>query len=202
MSTNAVYPPLKRAIDLAASATALVALAPLLALTAVSVRLTSPGPVLFRQERLGRGGRPFQVLKFRTMTSGLDGPAITAAGDKRVTHVGRWLRRYKLDELPQLLNVLRGDMSLVGPRPEVRRYVEMFASEYERILTVRPGITDLAAIEYRHEEEILAASDDPERTYVERILPAKISLYNTYIETMSLATDVNITLATLVALVH
>jgi lipopolysaccharide/colanic/teichoic acid biosynthesis glycosyltransferase len=153
--------------------------------------------VLFRQVRVGWRGRTFRILKLRTMRQATVGPEVTAGGDARVTHVGRVLRRFKLDELPQLWNVLVGDMSLVGPRPEVPRYVQRFPEAYARILGVRPGITDFAAIAYRDEESILAASSDPEATYVEVVLPAKIALYHRYLAERSLLTDLRLLARTL-----
>ena len=190
----------KRAVDVVLSALGLVLLAPVLVACAAAVRLSSPGPVLFRQARAGLGGRPFALLKFRSMRHAAGGPLVTARGDARVTRVGRLLRRSKLDELPQLWNVLVGDMSLVGPRPEVPYYVERFAADYARILTVRPGITDFAAVEYRDEEALLAASGDPQSTYEHVVLPAKITLYHRYLDEMSLSTDLSLLLRTLTAL--
>jgi lipopolysaccharide/colanic/teichoic acid biosynthesis glycosyltransferase len=180
----------------------LLALSPVLAAAALAVRLSSPGPVLFRQTRVGRHGRRFELLKFRSMVAGASGPSVTAGGDRRVTAVGRALRRTKLDELPQLWNVLVGDMSLVGPRPEVPRFVERFAEDYARILAVRPGITDFAALEYRDEESVLAGSTDPEGTYVREVLPAKIALYHRYLARMSLTTDLALVLRTIAALLR
>lgn len=199
---RSIYPFAKRGLDVLASLGGLVVLSPVLLGCALAVRLDSPGPVLFRQVRVGRGGRPFQLLKFRSMRHGAAGAAVTSAGDARITGVGRMLRRSKLDELPQLLNVLRGDMSLVGPRPEVERYVRMFPEAYQRILSVRPGITDFAAIEYRDEERILAASGDPERAYVEQVLPAKIALYDRYLAERSLWTDLSLLAKTILAVLR
>jgi lipopolysaccharide/colanic/teichoic acid biosynthesis glycosyltransferase len=196
------YRAAKRGLDVAASALGLVALSPVLAASALAVKLSSPGPVLFRQERIGRRGQPFRILKFRSMRDGASGPAVTAGGDERITPVGRALRRHKLDELPQLWNVLVGDMSLVGPRPEVRRYVERFPDDYARILGVRPGITDRAALEYRDEESVLAAAADPEAAYVGTVLPAKIQLYHRYLDEMSLRTDLSLVLRTLASLLR
>ena len=156
--SRAGYRAAKRAMDVLASILGLVAVSPILAVAALAVRLTSAGPVLFRQLRLGQHGRPFEILKFRSMSTGLAGPSVTSGGDARVTAVGRVLRRTKIDELPQLWNVLVGDMSLVGPRPELKEFVELFEADYARILSVRPGITDYAAVEYRDEEAVLAAS--------------------------------------------
>lgn len=198
---SSIYPTAKRLLDVVASGVGLVCLAPALAACALAVKVGSPGPVFFLHERVGQRGRRFRLVKFRSMTHGAAGAQVTAASDLRITPVGRLLRKYKLDELPQLWNVFVGEMSLVGPRPEVARYVELFRADYERILTVRPGITDFAAIEYRHEEELLAASADPERAYVTEVLPAKIALYNRYLDTMSLSTDLRLIAETLRAVV-
>lgn len=190
---------IKRLIDVAGSAIGLLLVSPLLAVAAIAIKLTSPGPVLFRQERIGRGFRPFRILKLRTMHVRPPGEhlQITAGGDPRVTRVGRVLRRLKIDELPQLVNVLRGDMSLVGPRPEVGRYVEMFRADYEEVLRCRPGITDLASIKYRDEEAILAAAADPEDAYVTAVLPDKIALAKEYVRTRSTRLDLQIMARTL-----
>lgn len=195
------YLAVKRAADVVASAAGLALLAPLFLGLALAVRLSVGRPVLFRQERLGRAGRPFVLLKFRSMRSG-PGPEVTAAGDPRITRLGRWLRRTKLDELPQLWNVLRGDMSLVGPRPEVARYAHMFPADYQRILTVRPGITDFAALAFRDEEALLARAPSPEAAYAEVVLPAKIALYQRYLREMSLRTDLLLVLRTLAAVLR
>jgi len=189
-------------MDVLASILGLVAVSPILAVAALAVRLTSAGPILFRQLRLGQHGRPFEILKFRSMSTGLAGPSVTSGGDARVTAVGRVLRRSKIDELPQLWNVLVGDMSLVGPRPELKEFVELFEADYARILSVRPGITDYAAVEYRDEEAVLAASADPQAAYVKEVLPAKIKLYHRYLEEMSMKTDVTLLLRTLAALLR
>jgi lipopolysaccharide/colanic/teichoic acid biosynthesis glycosyltransferase len=193
---------MKRLIDLAASTAGLILVSPLLLLSAALVRLSSPGPVLFRQERIGRGFRPFTIYKFRTMV--VDAPkagaAITCGDDPRITTVGRFLRRTKLDELPQLFNVLRGDMSLVGPRPEVPRYVEMFREDFTEILAVRPGITDLASIAYRNESDILGRASDPQAEYVERILPDKIRLAKEYRRRSSVLFDLRLIFRTITAI--
>jgi len=184
---------MKRLLDIAAASAGLLLLAPLLGLVALSIKLDSPGPVLFRQERIGRGFRPFWILKFRTMRqSEAPGPAITAENDPRITRLGRFLRRSKIDELPQLVNVLKGDMSLVGPRPEVPRYVETFQRDYEEILAVRPGLTDLASLKYRNESALLGSSRDPEREYLERVLPDKIRLAKEYIRRSSFIFDLGL----------
>jgi lipopolysaccharide/colanic/teichoic acid biosynthesis glycosyltransferase len=192
---------LKRAFDVAAAAAGLLASSPLLLTAAVLVKLSSPGPILFRQERVGRHGRPFTLVKFRSMRMSETGPLVTAASDRRVTRVGRALRRTKLDELPQLVNVLRGDLSLVGPRPEMARYVALYGARERAFLQrVRPGITDPATIRFRNEEEILARSADPERTYIEEVLPAKVRMYCQYLETASLLNDIKILADTLVVI--
>lgn len=199
MSTSSMYLPSKRLIDVVGSLAGLVLASPLVVAAAIAVKLSSPGPVIFQQQRLGRFGRPFVMYKFRTMRHAPRPPEsslVTAGGDKRITSVGRFLRRYKLDELPQLVNVLKGDMSLVGPRPEVEKYARCYPAEYERILSVRPGITDLATLAFRNEEQILARSSEPERAYIAEILPAKIRLYLRYLEEQSLRTDLSILLRT------
>jgi lipopolysaccharide/colanic/teichoic acid biosynthesis glycosyltransferase len=187
---------------------------PLLALLALLVKVSSPGPAIFRQERVGRNGRAFVLLKFRTMRTEVRGQRSEVSGQcserdatfeagctARVTSVGRILRKWKLDELPQLWNVLKGDMSLVGPRPEIRKWVEAYPERWARVLTVRPGITDPASIVYRNEEEILARSPDPERAYREVILPRKLDLYEEYVRTRSFWGDVGILLRTVWAVV-
>jgi lipopolysaccharide/colanic/teichoic acid biosynthesis glycosyltransferase len=192
----------KRILDVVATSLGLAVLSPLLLLVALVVKLTSAGPVLFRQQRIGRRGRPFFVLKFRTMVPDapkLGGP-ITFGNDPRITLPGGFLRRSKLDELPQLLNVLKGEMSLVGPRPEVPKYVEMFREDYNVILQVRPGITDLASIRYRDEAALLGKAADPESEYVHRVLPEKIRLAKEYVRRQSLRLDLSIIFATLVGL--
>jgi lipopolysaccharide/colanic/teichoic acid biosynthesis glycosyltransferase len=190
---------LKRAFDLILTAAGLALLSPLLAVLAIVVSCTSPGPVFFLQERLGRNGRAFMLVKFRTMrmAEGAEKVCFDTGGTARVTPVGRFLRRTKLDELPQLWNVLKGDMSLVGPRPEVRMCVEAYPERWKRVLTVRPGITDPASIVYRNEEEILARSPDPERMYREVVLPHKLDLNEDYVKTQSFRGDVAILLKTL-----
>jgi lipopolysaccharide/colanic/teichoic acid biosynthesis glycosyltransferase len=190
---------LKRIIDVCVAAVGLVVLSWLFAIVALVVRVTSSGPVFFCQERLGRGFRPFRIYKFRTMAQDAPrgGSLVTFGADPRITPVGRVLRATKIDELPQLINVLAGDMSLVGPRPEVRKYVEMFHDDYAEILRVRPGITDPASIKYRHEAEILGRAADPEKEYTERILPEKIRLAKEYAQNASLWLDFVIILKTI-----
>lgn len=185
----------KRLFDIAFATLALLLLCPLLLAVALWVRLDSPGPVFFRQQRVGQGGRPFGIYKFRTMRTDAEalGPQITVGRDARITRAGAWLRRAKVDELPQFLNVLRGDMSVVGPRPEVPRYVAQYPADVRAtVLSIRPGITDLASIEFRDESALLARSTDPERTYVEQILPAKLRHAQQYVRTRSLWLDLRI----------
>ena len=192
----------KRAFDITAAAAGLAVLWPLMIAAAVAVWLDSPGDILFVQERVGRHFRRFKLYKFRTMaaTRAVPGPTITRAGDPRVTRVGRLLRATKVDELPQLINVLKGDMSLVGPRPEVPEFVELFERDYREILTVRPGITDLASIKYRHEAQLLAASADPHNEYIARILPDKIDLAKQYVRRASLPLDLRLIAQTFFAI--
>jgi|CXWL01.1.fsa_nt_gi lipopolysaccharide/colanic/teichoic acid biosynthesis glycosyltransferase len=187
---------LKRAFDVVAAVVGLVLLSPVLLIVAAAIKLLDPGPIFFTQTRAGRRLRPFVLFKFRTMRVGGGGPQITAGSDARITPLGRLLRKTKLDELPQLFNVLRGDMSVVGPRPEVPRYVELFKDDYAFILSVKPGITDYAAIKYRDEEAVLAGYRDPEEGYTTKVLPDKIALYRRYIADIGFTTDMKIILAT------
>ncbi len=192
----------KRVLDLLLSTGAIFVLAPLFLLIAGLVATTSEGGVLFRQERVGRNGRVFRILKFRTMVAGAErmGPGITRASDSRITSVGRVLRRYKLDELPQLINVLMGDMSLVGPRPELPQYVNEYPGHFQEVLKVRPGITDPASIAYRDEESLLDLAGDSEQVYRNVVLPAKLNLNRAYIRRMSLRYDLGLLLRTVIVL--
>ncbi len=192
----------KRLLDLAGAFLGLLCLSPLLVVVAFVVKATSPGSILFKQQRIGCNFRPFWILKFRTMVQDAPrlGGQITFGEDPRITRVGRILRKTKIDELPQLINVLKGHMSLVGPRPEVPKYVEMFRSDYAEILRVRPGITDLASIEYRDEAALLAEADDPEAEYVGRVLPEKIRLAKEHVRRASFWYDLTIILKTLARL--
>lgn len=193
----------KRSMDLLLSLLGLLVLAPLLLLVACWIKLDSRGPVFFRQERVGRFGVPFRIHKFRTMKDGasIDGPSITVGADARITRVGRWLRQSKLDELPQLIDVLQGRMSMVGPRPEVPRYVALYPAELRaKVLSVRPGITDPASIAYRDESRLLAAAADPEREYLHVVMPAKLEHAARYIDQRSLRGDLRLIGATLRAL--
>ena len=189
---------IKRAFDLVVACLGVVLLAPLLLVVSFLIKLESPGPVVFRQERMGRGFQPFLILKLRTMVQEAPqrGGPITFGADPRVTRVGWVLRKTKIDEFPQLLNVLKGEMSLVGPRPEVRKYVEMFRDDYEEILRVLPGITDLASLKYRDEAEILGRAPNPEEEYVARVLPEKLRLAQEYVRRSSLLFDVALILRT------
>jgi lipopolysaccharide/colanic/teichoic acid biosynthesis glycosyltransferase len=194
---------MKRAFDVVAAATGLVVLMPVLSAIALAVRLTSPGPALFRQARVGFGGRDFMLYKFRTMTmkAGTEAGSFDVGDSSRVTGLGRWLRATKLDELPQIWNVVRGDMSLVGPRPEVRKWVEAAPARWAVVHSVRPGLTDPASIVFRDEERLLTAADDPERTYRERVLPRKLDLYEEYVRTRSFWKDLVILGRTVVAVI-
>ncbi len=183
----------KRLFDAIGSALALVLLSPLLLAIALVVKLDSPGPALYRQVRIGRRGVPFRIHKFRTMSCGMPGPPLTIGNDPRITRVGRVLRRSRLDELPQLLDVLRGAMSLVGPRPEVPRYVAHWpAALRERALAVRPGLTDPSSLAFIDEAALLATAADPEREYIEVILPAKLQRAADYAEHATLASDIGV----------
>lgn len=193
----------KRAFDLLASAVGLLLLAPGLLLLALWIKADSRGPVFFRQERVGRGGRLFRIHKFRTMVTDQQPGArqITVGADPRITRAGRLLRASKLDELPQLLDVLAGSMSLVGPRPEVRRYALFWPEAMrDKVLAVRPGITDIASIEYRDESSVLAAAEDPERMYLDVVAPHKLALAARYVDEASPATDLGLIFATLRAI--
>ena len=192
----------KRLFDIVASAIGLLVLAPLLLLAGAWIKLDSPGPALFRQTRIGRFGVPFTIHKFRTMRVE-PGAAITVGADPRITRSGHLLRQTKLDEFPQLWDVLRGAMSLVGPRPELPRYVELYPADLrERVLSVRPGITDPASLAFSHEAALLAAAADPEREYREVILPAKLKLSADYAASASLSTDLRLIVATLARVLH
>lgn len=189
---------MKRLLDVFASAVGLVVTSPLLLAAAIAVRVESGPPVIFRQQRVGLDGQVFEILKFRTMRMGMSGANVTTGHDARITRSGRWLRSTKIDELPQLLNVLRGDMSLVGPRPEVPGYVAHWPDEARSVvLSVRPGMTDPASIEFRREAEQLAEVADPERHYVEVILPRKVQMYCDYVRTRSVMGDLRIIMRTL-----
>jgi len=192
----------KRGLDVLLAALGLALLAPLFLLVALAVKLDSPGPVFYRGARVGRYGRRFAMFKFRTMVAEAEsrGPSSTASDDRRITRVGALLRRYKLDELPQLINVLRGEMSLVGPRPQVPWIVERYSAAEQQLLAVRPGITDYASLRFADEGEILRGSADPDGDYLSRIHPEKVRLGLEYVRGWSLAADFRILVRTLFVL--
>lgn len=194
----------KRVLDFIVSAATLAVLWPLLAVIAFAVKIDSPGPVFYRQERVGRNGKPFRIFKFRSMVSDADkkGLAITVGRDSRITRVGAVLRKTKLDELAQLLNVLTGQMSFVGPRPEVPRYTALYTPYQRQVLLVRPGITDYASIAYRNENDMLSGAADPEKMYIEEIMPAKIELNMKYLHEISPLTDLKLILRTIGAVIR
>ena len=195
----------KRLFDLLASSCGLLFLAPLLLVLAIWIKLDSPGTVFFRQERVGRAGKLFHIHKFRTMATDAElvGLPLTVGNDVRITTVGRWLRKYKLDELPQLIDVWQGHMSLVGPRPEVPRYVELYPADVRKlVLSVRPGITDQASIEFRDENELLGHTPDPELAYVNEVLPIKLRYYVDYVNSRTFFGDVKLIVKTLISLIR
>jgi lipopolysaccharide/colanic/teichoic acid biosynthesis glycosyltransferase len=174
----------------------------MLVIVAALVKLSSPGPVFFKQQRVGRLGRNFRLYKFRTMKVSNDGPSVTAGGDSRITSIGSHLRKWKLDEFPQLINVVLGDMSLVGPRPEVPSYVEHYTEAQRQVLTVRPGITGVCQLEFRHEEALLAGRSDVESYYLNTLMPAKLDLDLRYIRERSLAGDISLLFRTFTAILR
>lgn len=189
---------LKRIFDIISSLFGLTLLAPFMIIIAILIKIDSKGPVFFKQVRVTRNGREFKIFKYRTMRVGSDKYSqITIGKDSRITEVGDFLRRYKLDEIPQLINVLLGDMSLVGPRPEVPKYVALYTEEQREILKVRAGITDYASIEFSNENDILANETDPEKAYIEKIMPRKIELNKKYLSEISVITDIKIILLTI-----
>lgn len=183
---------MKRTFDIVMSGLGLICLSPLFLVLAVWIKCDSAGPVFYRQVRVGRYNKDFRLFKFRSMRPGSDRKGLITVGgrDPRVTRSGYYIRKYKLDELPQLINVFIGDMSLVGPRPEVRKYVDMYNAEQMHVLDVRPGITSFASIRYRDENDILAAAEDPDRAYIEQVMPDKIAIDLEYVAKASLATDI------------
>lgn len=189
---------MKRIFDLTFSFLGLIISFPIFIIVPILIKLDSKGPVFFRQARVGKNFMQFKICKFRTMRHDPEekGPVITVGGDHRVTRIGRFLRQYKVDELPQLFNVLKGEMSFVGPRPEVKEYVQLFEKDYKKLLRIRPGITDPASIKYSDEESILSLSENWEEEYKKKILPEKINLSLGYVENHNLATDVKLILKT------
>ncbi len=194
---------LKRIIDIVLSIIGIVVMAIPMIIIAIAIKLNSKGPVLFRQERVGKNFQHFKINKFRTMVTNAEkkGMQITVGKDNRITSVGNFLRKSKLDEFPQLFNVLFGEMSFVGPRPEVPKYVELYDEYQKNVLKVKPGITDLASIEYRDESTVLAQSDDPEKAYIEEVLPTKLKLNMKYIKNMSVFYDFYLILKTLLRII-
>ena len=191
---------IKRIFDIVASGLGIIVLSPILLIIALIIKKESDGPVFFKQIRVGEKGRNFEILKYRTMVVDAEkmGRQITVGNDNRITKIGGFLRKYKLDELPQLINVFKGDMSLVGPRPEVPRYVEMYNEEQRKVLDVKPGITDLASIRYRDENELLGTAEDPDDMYINTIMPDKLALNLEYINKSNVFFDIYIILETIV----
>lgn len=194
---------LKRAMDIVLSAFGIAVLSPVLLIIACAIVLDSRGGVFYRQVRVGRNGKEFRIFKFRSMVSDADrrGLLITVGADSRITRVGKILRKTKLDELAQLFNVLIGDMSFVGPRPEVPRYVAMYTPAQRNVLLVRPGITDYASVAYRDENDLLEGAQDPERIYIEEIMPAKLELNRQYLSNIGVWTDIKLIFATVMAVI-
>ena len=190
---------MKRLFDFLVSSIALLVLWPVFLLIGVLIKLDSKGPVFYLQKRIGKGGNPFKLYKFRTMVTDADKGRLITVGnrDPRITKVGYWLRKFKIDELPQLINVWKGEMSFVGPRPEVSRYVELYDDQQKKVLSVKPGITDYASIQFRNENEILENQDDPESFYIHHIMPQKLMLNNKYIAEQSLWLDIKIIFQTI-----
>ncbi len=189
----------KRVFDLLSSIGGLIILSPLFIFISIWIKLSSKGTVFFIQKRVGKNFKEFNLYKFRSMVADAPkkGLQITSGDDPRITSVGKFIRRTKIDELPQLINVIKGDMSLVGPRPEVKKYVDVKRDEYKKVLSVQPGITDLAAIEFRDEEKILKGVENKEKVYIDKILPKKIELYYEYINNINFVSDIKIILKTL-----
>ena len=193
-----------RFFDFILSLVGLVVLAPIFIVLAIWIKTDSKGPVFYKQVRVGQNGIDFGLFKFRSMVVDADKKGLITVGgrDPRITRSGYFIRKYKLDELPQLINVLVGDMSLVGPRPEVRKYVELYTDEQQKVLSVKPGITDYASIEYMDENEILGKSNDPEKTYIEEIMPEKIKYNMKYIQNKNVSEDFKIIFLTLLKIVR
>lgn len=185
---------MKRLFDIVASGCGLLVLSPLFLILAIWITLDSKGPVFYRQVRVGRGNKDFKLFKFRSMRVGADKKGLITVGghDPRVTRSGYYIRKYKLDEFPQLINVFLGDMSLVGPRPEVRKYVDMYTPAQMHVLDVRPGITSLASIRYRNENDILAAAEDPDKCYIETVMPDKLAIDLEYVAKHSFFYDIKL----------
>ncbi|SMO55253.1 Sugar transferase involved in LPS biosynthesis (colanic, teichoic acid) [Balnearium lithotrophicum] len=195
---------MKRLMDFTLSLIGLIFLFPFFTVIALLIKLEDGGSIFFRQERVGQNWKPFKIFKFRTMVENAEklGALVTKGNDPRVTRIGKFLRKYKLDEFPQLINVLKGDMSLVGPRPEVYKYAEKYKDDYDQILKVKPGITDYAALEYIDEEKILENADNTEKVYIERVLPEKIEYYKKYLKNIGFFTDLKLILRTLLRIIR
>lgn len=193
----------KRTFDILVSFVAIVILFPFFIVVSILIKVDSKGPVIFRQVRVGKNEKNFEILKFRTMVTDAEkiGKQITIGEDKRITKIGRFLRKYKLDEFPQLFNVLKGDMSFVGPRPEVPRYTSLYTDEQKEVFKVRPGITDYASIKYRNENEILGESENPEETYINKIMNDKLKINLEYLKRRSIIEDIKIIFKTLVKII-
>ena len=191
---------IKRFLDFLLSLLGLILLFPVFVIIALLIKKEDGGSIFFKQTRMGQNGKPFKIYKFRTMVENAEklGALVTKGEDPRITKIGKVLRKYKLDELPQLINVLKGEMSLVGPRPEVPKYVEAYKEKYEQILTVKPGITDFAAVEFIDEERILKDAENPEEVYLKKILPVKIKYYEKYIKEIGFLTDIKLIFKTLI----
>lgn len=190
---------MKRIFDLFISTIGLICLSPLLLLIAIGIVLESKGGVFYRQERIGKDEIPFRLFKFRSMRPDSDKKGLLTVGsrDNRITKMGYYIRKFKLDELPQLLNVIIGDMSLVGPRPEVKKYTDLYTSAQKKVLSVKPGITDWASLEYFEESDLLSKSADPEKTYIEEVMPAKLKINEKYILNHNIVEDIKIILLTI-----
>lgn len=191
------YPTIKRLLDILLSLAALSILSPLFCFTILFIKLDSNGPAFFRQQRIGKDFRPFSLIKFRSMMHNPQKSQFNPGDESRVTRIGRFIRKTKLDELPELLNVLSGNMSIIGPRPEVEKYVRAYSEDFKVILKIRPGLSDYASIKYRDEETILASQHDPEQYYLQVILPDKLRLARSYVEDVSLLTDARIIMRTI-----
>ncbi len=194
----------KRVFDLILSIPSIIILSPVFLISAILIKIDTSGPVSFSQERIGRGGRPFNLYKFRTMVKNASGigPSVTPANDPRITRVGRLLRKFKVDEMLQIFNIVKGDMSVIGPRPELRKYVDKFRDDYGEILKIKPGMTDYALIAFRNEEEILSKFDNVEEGYIKEVMPEKIRLYRKYLNEMSLGTDIRIFFGTIMEILR
>ncbi|NPA51580.1 MAG: sugar transferase [Aquificae bacterium] len=195
---------IKRILDFVLSLIGLIILLPVFVIVAVLIKKEDGGAVFFRQERVGQNGKLFKIYKFRTMVENAEklGAQVTKGDDPRITKIGKILRKYKIDELPQLINVLKGEMSLVGPRPEVPKYVKAYPKDYAEILKVKPGITDYASLEYIDEEKLLKGAENPEEVYIKQILPEKIKFYKKYLKEISFTTDLKLILRTILRIVR